>query len=175
MDKNIFLDKYNNLFISLAAVFNKTFESIESIMMIYLKTLQGAGLSYEKILEVMQKALSVCQFFPRPAELINIGKPSKEDDAVLQAEIVLNKLRLDGSSDKNPVWDDPITARIMGPKWLTFCQTHLVEDDGYFKHNFEKQYKAYARHEYKDEIEYGGRQKRIENVNVLTENIGKEF
>ena len=105
-------------FVCLCELFEKEITPV--LGKIYFKVF--ANYSAREITGAISKAIHICKFFPKPAELIefisgvNTGNKKIEEKAIIQANIIIGHLNNHGVS-KIPQLDDPVSKWLMHNRW----------------------------------------------------------
>ena len=108
--------EFSNYMTLLGEIFGK--EISDSLKTIYWEILKPY--SDKQCIEAFKKAISLCKFYPKPAELIEFlaGKTNQAEANKAQIEVdkIISNLKFYGAT-KYPDLTDPITKHLMTKRW----------------------------------------------------------
>lgn len=152
---------------ALGEIHNKTLSDITKD--IYWKALKPySDMQCEKAFNL---SISTFKFFPKPAELVELIQNeggSLEDVAVVQAGIVLEKIKRVGGY-ASIQFDDPVTNAVIQTGfggWPKLCGELLSDQEKWFLKDFARIYQAYSRQGIK-QIEHLPGRIEVENSGMI--------
>jgi len=130
----------------LAELFDKNLS--QTLSDIYWAALKD--FSDEQCKNAFNKAMVQCKFFPKPVELIEMvsGALGKlEDIALLQADIVVNTIKIVGGY-QSVLFKDGVTNAVIQNcfgGWMKICTELMESNEQWFRKDFIKYYQSYHR------------------------------
>ena len=115
---------------------------------VYFKILQKYTIGKVEI--AINKAMEQLRWFPKPAELIELGSggPGKlEDIAQVQADIVIGAIHKNGAY-RSMIFTDPVTTAVIQNcfgGWIKMCSELNEDEVKWLRKDFVKYYQAYTR------------------------------
>ncbi|MCP4569480.1 MAG: hypothetical protein GY841_18035 [FCB group bacterium] len=124
----------------------------------------------EQIKQTAAHLIKYSEFMPKPADFTKILEPADQDQAQLQAQLVLNRIMIHGSQGRPPTFADPTTRAVLDSMggYKTICRTMTQKQEPFWKREFRHLYLAHKATSDKQMIEAAP------EIKKLTQAIGRE-
>jgi uncharacterized protein DUF6475 len=138
--------KFGQLLVTTAELYEKDLSS--PVIHLYFKALKTY--SIEQVQGALVKVIVSCKFFPKPVEIIELigGGPGKlEDNALIQADVVVRSIKNVGAY-RSVRFKDPVTTAVIQNcfgGWIKMCSELAESAEKWFRKDFITYYQAYFR------------------------------